>query len=423
MSNDEMKEADSQESKSIKIEKLKSRLTDEERRLLADEVRNTFMTKMSREVRTPLNTIIGLAAFAKDRTDEPEYLKYCLDRIDSSAKHLLLLINDVLDISHMEANKLQLHPEKVKFREFIGDIVTSIRSYTNDKRIIFRDHIEGDPAIGYIFDPARLKQVIMNLLDNAVKFTPRYGTIHFIAQKMYSKDGKDVLSFVVKDTGVGIAPEFLPNAFDPFTQEYSGNTSVYGGTGMGLAICKSIIDVMGGNIDVKSEKGCGAEFRIEIPLEIDTEAGETATVVKTSGVNTFAGHRVLLAEDNAINCEIAKQLLERKGLEVDVAENGREALSHYMMNPPGFFDLIIIDVRMPYMDGLTATKKIRSSGKSDCKYIPIMAMTANAMDEDIKKSMQAGMNAHLTKPIDPKLLYNAVEEALNGTLDFGHMKK
>lgn len=393
-------------------------LTEAERKNLADEIRHSFMTKMSHEIRTPLNTVIGMTALAKDRTDDPNYLKYCLERIDSSAHHLLMLINDVLDVSNIEKNKIILHPEKIKFREFIGDIVNSVRSDTNDKKINFRDNVEGDPAAGYIFDATRVKQVLMNMLSNAVKFTPRYGTIQFTIQKLNSNNGKDILSFTVKDTGIGISPEFLPHVFDVFEQEYSGNTTIYGGTGMGLAISKSIINLMGGTIEVKSEKGKGTEFCVEVELEVDTEAGKTATVAKGCENNQFAGHRVLLAEDNEINCEIAKQLLTRRGLSVDVAENGREALSHYMMNVPGYYDLIIMDVRMPYMDGLTATRKIRSSGKSDCKSIPIMAMTANAMEEDIKESMHAGMNAHLTKPIAPKLLYNAIQEALNGTLSF-----
>lgn len=375
-----------------------------------------LLTRLSPEIRTPLNTIIGLAELAKGRVDDPEYIEYCLNKIDISAKQLLNLVNEVLDISNHTVSNHVLREESTDFYELMQDIVRNIRVTTNDKKINFRDDIQSDLAAGYVIDAGRVRQMLINILANAVKFTPRYGTIHFYVRRLSSDGQRDVLEFVISDTGIGISPEFLPHVFEMFEQEYDGNTTVYGGTGLGLAVSKNIVTMMNGDISVTSQKGEGTEFRIKLALKLSPSLGKKDMNKGMRRPFDFSNHRVLLVEDNEVNCMIARQMLERRGMEVYVAEHGRAALDQYMMNPPGFFDLIIMDVRMPYMDGLTATKKIRMSGKTDCKDIPIIAMTANAMVDDVEKSREAGMCAHIAKPINPRMLYNAIQRALDGTV-------
>lgn len=375
-----------------------------------------LLTRLSPEIRTPLSTIIGLTELAKGRVDDPEYIEYCLNKIDVSAKYLLNLVNEVMDISNHTVSSSVLREESTDFHEFLQDIIRSIRVTTNDKKINFRDEVQAGLAAGYVIDAGRLRQVLINILANAVKFTPRYGTIHFSVRKLESDGQRDTLEFVISDTGVGISPEFLPRVFEMFEQEYDGDTTVYGGTGLGLAVSKNIVTMMKGDISVSSQKGEGSEFRVKLALKLSPSLGKKRRGGSLNSSFDFTDHRALLVEDNEVNCMIARQMLERRGMEVCVAENGRDALNQYMMNPPGYFDIIIMDVRMPYMDGLTATRKIRSSGKTDCHDIPIIAMTANAMADDVEKSREAGMCAHITKPINPRMLYNAIQRALDGTI-------
>lgn len=388
---------------------------DDQRNAVRDATYN-LLSRLSPEVRTPLNIIIGLTELAQNRVDDPEYIEYCLKKIDISAKSLLNLVNEVLDISNHSVSSLVLREESTDFEEFLQEIITSVRNSTNDKKIRFRDEVDSALSAGYVIDSGRFHQLLINVLSNAVKFTPRYGTIEFIVRKLSSDTASDKLEFVIRDTGIGISPEFLPHVFDMFEQEHNSNTTVYGGTGMGLAVTKNIVTAMGGQISVSSEKGIGTEFRIQLELKISPALVKKHAEGDVRKAFDFSSYRVLLVEDNEVNRMIARQMLERRGMEVCVAENGRAALDQYMMNPPGYFDLILMDVRMPYMDGLTATKKIRTSGKTDCKEIPIMAMTANAMVDDIEKSRAVGMCAHITKPINPRILYNAIQRALDGTV-------
>lgn len=384
----------------------------------AKEVQQKILTRISHEIRTPLNTVIGLTELAKSRVDDPEYMAYCIDKIESSSQYLLNLINDLMDISNRDTDSSILQEKNINFKDFIKKIVDATRNATNDKRINFRNSIKGGVAECYRVDSLRLRQVLDNLLSNSIKFTPRYGTIDFIVQKVSSENGMDKIEFIVRDTGIGIAPEFLPKIFDMFEQEYDGDTTVYSGVGLGLAITRNIVKILGGQVFIKSKRGIGTELKIELDMKV-VEADAVDNHGKSNEPSyDFLAHRVLLAEDNEINADITKQMLARRNMEVELAENGREALSKYMMNPPNYFDLILMDVRMPYMDGLTATKKIRASGKSDCKTIPILALTANALEEDEVKSKNAGMNAHITKPVKPVRLYEVIKKALNGEWDF-----
>lgn len=383
----------------------------------ANDSKTEFLSRFSHEIRTPLNAVIGLTGLAKSKIDDAEYMKHCIDKIDDSSQYLLSLINDILDVSRIETGKIHLHMESVNLKSFLEGVLEIEKPAANSKLIYLKSEICEKSDCTYSFDPIRLKQVLSNLLQNAIKFTPRYGTVSFDCRVIKDSEECSQLEFIVKDNGVGINSDFLPKVFLAFEQEYTGNTTAYGGTGLGLAISKNIVDLMGGTIEVASAKGAGAEFKITVTFAKAEEAVPDTAAADVSDYR-FAGHRILLAEDNPINCEIAKELMVQRGLEVDVAENGKEALNAYMKNPPQTYSLIVMDVRMPYMDGLTSTKMIRSSGKSDSLTIPILALTANAFEEDVQKSKDAGMNAHLTKPIDPKDFYNAIKLAIGGKLSF-----
>ncbi|ORT99114.1 Sensory box histidine kinase/response regulator [Anaerovibrio sp. JC8] len=376
------------------------------------KAKSQLLFQMSREIRTPLNTIVGMTGLGKDRSDQKDYVKYCLDKIEDSSKILLDMIENVLALSHVEQNSIQLNSDVVLFQPFIDTVAEKARADAYAKKINFQLELDPNVAKCFRFDADRMRQVLKNVLNNAIKFTQRFGSVTLGVKCLAEKYGRQSLEFSVKDTGVGIEDEFKPKVFEAFSQEYTGNSNIYGGSGLGLAICNHIVKKMGGIIDFDSAKGVGTTFRINVDLDVATSTYKP----KDDEEDICRGRRVLLAEDNEINLEIGKQLLLARGMVVDTAENGQEALSQYMSNAPGTYDLILMDVRMPYMDGLIATKKIRTSGKSDSKKVPILALTANARDEDIRQSFEHGMNAHLTKPINVEELYRSIEKALRGEL-------
>ena len=373
--------------------------------------KSKLLFQMSKEIRTPLNTIVSMSELGRGRAEQKDYVIYCLDKIEDSSKVLLDTIENVLALSHVEKNDIELNNDVVVFRSFIDTVAQKAKADAYAKKINFQ--LEMDPNVGrcFQFDADHMRQVLRNILNNAIKFTQRFGTVTLGVKCLAEKYGRQSLEISVRDTGIGIDPDFQPRVFEAFTQEYVGNNA-YGGSGLGLAICNHIIKKMGGLIEFDSKKGVGSEFRINVDLEIATAAHNA----DDDEEDIFRGRRVLLAEDNEINLEIVRQLLLARGMDVDVAGNGQEALSQYMSNAPGTYDLILMDVRMPYMDGLVATKKIRSSGKSDCKTVPVLALTANALEEEIRQSFECGMNAHLTKPINVEEMYGCMERALRGEL-------
>ena len=378
----------------------------------ASRAKSDFLSRMSHEIRTPMNAIIGLTSLARDKLADISYVKGSLEKIDFSARFLLELINDILDISRIERDKMHLNEAPVEMAGFLADIDVLMRSRAEEKGI----HYEADArglAAGYIFDDLKLKQVLVNIISNAIKFTAANGSVQVTASCMGQEKGRDQLCFVVKDTGIGIDKKFLPKIFDAFAQEYSSNTTLFGGTGLGLAISHSIMELMGGSIQVTSQKGKGTTFKVFAALAPVSMAKKPHPLGQGMAQNyDFHGRRVLLAEDNEINSEISRNLLEAKGFAVEAVTDGRKAVEAFMAHEPGWYDLILMDVRMPYMDGLTATRKIRAAERADARQIPILAMTANAFEEDIKKSLSAGMNGHLTKPVEPAMLYRSLQEVL-----------
>ena len=511
----------------------------------ANRAKTSFLSNMSHEIRTPMNAIIGLNNIAMNDPTASDQVKIYLGKIGASAQHLLGIINDILDMSRIESGRMTVKKEEFSFAKALEQINTIISDQCHEKGLVYDCQTTGQVDDYYIGDAMKLKQVMINILGNAVKFTPEGGSVRFLIEEGRRYERNAVLRFVISDTGIGMSKEFLPHIFDPFSQEDSTSTSKYGSTGLGMPITKSIVELMNGRIDVVSEKGKGTTFTVtvtlgesdrkqqmdevglaphemnvlvidddpialehaEIVLEqvgISCETAEsgwegidkvrirhgrredynliiidwkmpemdgvettrqirkivgnnTPVIILTSfnwddiaeeareaGADTFVskplfastvmdefaeafrsknealeertadlkGRRVLLAEDMPINAEIMMMVLTAREMEVDLAENGLVAVNLFESHAPGYYDAILMDMRMPEMDGLEATRTIRSLPRDDAGTIPIIALTANAFDEDVQQSMQAGLNAHLSKPVEPEALFETLEKLI-----------
>ena len=518
----------------------------------ANAAKSDFLSRMSHEIRTPMNAIIGMSTIAAQSIGDDEQVADCISKIGISSRFLLSLINDILDMSRIESGKMLLKNEKIPTEEFLNGINSICYGQAAAKGVEYECIV--DPVLDdyYIGDAMKLQQVLINILSNAIKFTNEGGKVTFSASQRKRSKSSAHLRFIVNDTGIGMSEEFISRIYEPFSQESTGATTMYGGTGLGLAISKSIVDMMDGRIAVRSIKGLGSEFTIDVKLGITEEeklrhnktktnlnfshlktlvvdddvavcesamatlkemgikaewvdsgrkaiervkelwqgkkyvdmilidwkmpemdgietarrirkiVGPDVTIIimtaydwiaieheaKLAGVNLlmskpmfksslisaftrvlnekeeekqvaadvydFTGKRVLLAEDNQINTEVAVMLLESKGFTVDTSENGLRALEKFSKSEAGYYDAILMDIRMPLMDGLAATTNIRHLSNEDARKIPIIAMTANAFDDDIEKSKAAGMNAHLAKPIEPERLYQVMYDFIFG---------
>ena len=513
----------------------------------ANKAKTAFLSNMSHEIRTPMNAIIGLNNIALNDPTASEEVKKYLEKSGASAQHLLGIINDILDMSRIESGRMTVKSEEFSFAKALEQVNTIISGQCRDKGLIYDCRIVGQIDTYYVGDVMKLKQVLINILGNAVKFTPEGGTVSFLIEEGSRFDGKAVVKFVISDTGIGMSKEYLPHIFEAFSQEDSSSTSKYGSTGLGMPITKSIVELMNGTITVDSEKGIGTTFTVTVTFgesdrkSSDTENGtlvphnmsvlvidddqialehaeiilgqvglscetaesgwegidkvrirhgrredydlilidwkmpemdgiettrqirsivgsDTPIIILTSfnwddiadeakdaGVDTFVpkplfadnvmeefreafrrknetlvnktadleGRRILLAEDVAVNAEIMMMVLSMREMEVDLAENGQIAVDLFAEHEPGYYAAILMDMRMPVMDGLEATRIIRSMEKEDAKTIPIIALTANAFDEDVQQSLQAGLNAHLSKPVEPEALYETLEKLIS----------
>ena len=512
----------------------------------ANKAKTAFLSNMSHEIRTPMNAIIGLNSIALNDPETGKKTKEYLEKIGSSAQHLLSIINDILDMSRIESGRMIIRHEEFSFSKALAQVNTIISGQCRDKGLEYTCHTAGRMNDYYIGDDMKLREVLINILGNAVKFTPAGGKVSFDIRETARFDRKATLRFTISDTGIGMSKEYLPKLFDSFSQEDSSSTNRYGSTGLGMPITKSIVELMNGTIDVTSEKGRGTTFIVTITLDVSdrldaaSEDGdlqphemcvlaidddpiacehariileqvgivcETATsgpealemvkmrharredynlilvdwrmpemdgietsrrireiigseaaiIILTSynwdevadeamaaGVDTFvpkplfaanimtefreafrrrnkallsgkadlAGRRVLLAEDISVNAEIMLMILSARDIEADLAENGRIAVDLFASHHEGYYDAVLMDMRMPEMDGLEATRTIRGMDRSDAKAVPIIALTANAFDEDVQRSMQAGLNAHLSKPVEPETLYKTLEDLI-----------
>lgn len=512
----------------------------------ANKAKTAFLSNMSHEIRTPMNAIIGLDRIALNDPDISETTRGYLEKIGVSAQHLLSIINDILDMSRIESGRMSVKNEEFSFAKMLAQINTIISSQCRDKGIEYECRVKGEVDDYYICDDMKLRQVIINILGNAVKFTPSGGTVTFVVESIARFEGKSTLRFIISDTGIGMSRDYLPKLFDAFSQEDSSRTNRSGSTGLGMAITKSIVELMNGTISVESEKNKGTTFTVTITL-IDCDhknAREEETVIqlhelcvlvidddpiacehaqlvlgqvgvncekalsgaegiqmakvrlarrepynlilvdwrmpgmdgvettrqiraavgyetpviiltsynweeiedgaKAAGVDTFVakplfagavldefreafkkkntelvreaanlkGRRVLLAEDITVNAEIMILMLSMREIQTDLAENGRIAVEKFEEHEEGYYDAILMDMRMPEMDGLEATRRIRAMDRSDAKRIPVIALTANAFDEDVQLSMQAGLNAHLSKPVEPEALFKTLEDLI-----------
>lgn len=373
----------------------------------ASKSKSAFLSHMSHDIRTPMNGIIGMTGIALKNFDDKERVLGCLQKIDSSSKHLLALINDILDMSRIESGKMAINHEPMDMREIVNSCAFIAESLLAQRNIEF---VRGFGIFRHpmlIGDELHLRQILINILGNAIKFTPDGGKIFFCAREFAEEHGRAVYHFEIEDTGIGMKADFLERIWDSFSQENTGNCNGQKGTGLGMAITKKLVDLMGGVIKVESELGVGSKFVLEVTFDIGEKPGITETAKKMETV--LNGRKVLLVEDNELNIEVAKTILEDEGIHVITAENGKIAVNLFNNCAKGTFDAVLMDVRMPVMDGLTATNKIRSLPRPDAAAVPIIAMTADAYDEDMQKTAEAGMNAHLIKPLDPDKLLQTLK--------------
>ena len=374
----------------------------------ANIAKTTFLNHMSHDIRTPMNAIVGFTDIAMKRKPDKE-VENCLKKIRQSSEYLMTLINDVLDISRIESGKLEYKPVPADLRDIINTVSSIARGYMENRDLNFCVSREELKTPYVMADELRIREVLLNIISNAVKFTKDGGTISFVAENCPGNDEHHVIvRYRISDTGIGMSEEFQSRIFDEFTQENDGARTSYKGTGLGMAIAKKYVDLMGGKIEVSSRQGVGSTFTVEIPLRI-AEQILTEKEEKLRKDMDLHGLHVLLAEDNDLNAEIAVSLLEEQGMIVTRAADGKSALLQFCNTAPGTFDLILMDIMMPEMNGYETTKAIRNlSNRPDGKEIPIIAMTANAFAEDVQAALKAGMDDHVAKPIDMSILISVI---------------
>ena len=361
--------------------------------------RNDFLANMSHDIRTPMNAIVGYTNIAKSNKHKPETVADALDKIGSSSHYLLSLINDILDISKIESGKMQISYGPCDLAALFRRIEDITALQAKKKSLVINYCHDNICHYQVITDELRIEQIIINIVSNAIKYTPPGKTVDLIAEEVPSPGGKNKYRFIIRDTGIGIKEDYMPHIFESFTREERTTVNRIQGTGLGLAITAKIVEMMGGTISVKSKLGEGSEFTVELelePLETDSQAN-----ADNSENIDLAGHRILLVEDNAINAEIARMILEQYGAEVQQAENGKIGLEALQEKGPGYYDAVLMDIQMPVMNGFEATKAIRALGGAYATALPIIAMSANAYDEDVRDCLAAGMNGHIAKPFNP----------------------
>mgnify|MGYP002111132578 FL=1 len=378
----------------------------------ASKAKTDFLSNMSHDIRTPMNAIIGITTLMKNELHQPEKLAEHLGKLETSGRLLLGIINDILDMSRIESGKTTLNIEKTNLPQQVSQLDSIIRQQASQRRQTFtvENHVQHENVLA---DPNRLNQVLMNILSNAVKYTPQGGHIRLEVEELTHTEHYAKYRFVVQDDGIGMSAVYQKTLFEPFTREEKSGTNRVQGTGLGMAITKSIVDLMGGTIHVESAPGKGSRFEVVLELPIDAEADKVQTASalpeEDEAVSPLSGMSFLCAEDNAINAEILEMLLETKGARCTICSNGQEIVDAFASVKPGEYDMILMDVQMPVMDGLEATRRIRNGENPLGRTIPILAMTANAFLEDMQKSKEAGMDEHLSKPVDIAALEQTVK--------------
>ena len=375
----------------------------------SSKAKNTFLSSMSHEMRTPLNAIIGLDTLLLKNPDLPAEAREQVEKLGISARHLLELINNILDINQIDEGTLKLSEEPFSLRETVELVNAIIQNHCNEKGLDYQSRFVGEIDDYYVGDALNVKRVLINILGNAIKYTIPPGTVSFTTEQIEARGDERVLRFTVRDTGIGMDKDFLPNLFYPFAQGDSSSTTQFGGGGLSLAVSSRIVELMRGSIAVTSEKGVGSVFVITVTLGACDRKEEDALQEETpEEADILEGKHLLVVEDIELNAEIVMDLLETEGMTSDWAENGKIAVDMFARSPEYTYDAILMDLRMPVMDGLESARTIRSLDRPDARSVPILALTANAFEEDVRNSLEAGMNQHLAKPVDSDLLFNSL---------------
>ena len=377
--------------------------------------KTAFLRRMSHDIRTPLNGIVGMIHVAQKHNNDVAKLQECRQKVLQSTEYLQNLINNVLDISKLESGSLVLEHKSFDLAELLSNNMTVVAMSAYENGVRFEGGLEASTIRHryLIGSPVHLSRVLMNLSSNAIKYNHFHGTVNVHCEELSDDGNMAVFQFVCSDTGLGMSEEFQKHAFDVFAQEGKQSTTTFSGSGLGLSIVKDIVELMGGTIELESKENVGSTFTVTVPFEIDhlVENNDSQKDGCQQSME-LSGKRVLLVEDNAINMEIAHAILEEEHLNITEAKNGKEAVEIFQNSKSNEYDVIIMDVMMPVMDGLEATKAIRMLEREDAKKIPIIAMTANAFEEDRKACLDAGMNEHIGKPIDIPLLKRTITKAI-----------
>jgi CheY-like chemotaxis protein len=360
---------------------------------------------MSHDIRTPINGIVGMTSIAMKNMDNTEKVADCLHKISGAADHLLTLINDVLDMSRIESGKVNISHEPMDIRTMVDNCYSIIGGQILSREITFQKEFKNIKHPHVLGDELHIRQILINILGNAVKFTPDGGTISFRVQEMTDDEEKATIRFEIEDNGIGMTEEFQKHIFEAFSQADNGSRTTFMGTGLGMAITKQFVDLMGGDIKIRSKLSEGSCFTVDLTFDVDPEKIQENAQAATDDVK---GMNILLVEDNMLNMEIAEEILEDEGVTVATAENGQIAVDEFNDSEPGTFDAILMDIMMPVMNGYEATRAIRASSHPDAKVVPIIAMSANAYAEDVQEALASGMNAHVAKPINIPLLLSTL---------------
>ncbi|MBP5165345.1 MAG: response regulator [Lachnospiraceae bacterium] len=386
----------------------------------ANQAKTQFLSQMSHDIRTPLNAIIGFSTIMLEESGDAEQVQDYTKKILSSGKQLLLLINDVLDMSKIESGKVELSAKPFSLFDMLVSVKEVIKTIADAKHQQFTMDIGKMEHDSFNADESRLNQILINLLNNSVKYTPVGGRITLsISSEPGNTSKYDRVTFIVEDTGYGMSKAFLEEAFKPFSREQKSDTASVQGTGLGLAITKNLVDLMGGTIDVFSEEGKGSRFTVIIPMKISEDEAEKKVEIQADDTNVLEGLNILVAEDNPLNSEIMTQIMKKNGATVSLAPNGQEAVNTFLSSDQGSFDLIFMDIQMPVMNGYEAARAIRaiatdeSKNRPDAATIPIIAVTANAFTDDVREALLAGMNAHISKPINVPAMKSTVYKVLH----------
>lgn len=377
----------------------------------ADAVQNKFLLNISHDIRTPMNAVLGFANMARKYSDNPEKVVDCIEKIEVSGMHLLDLINDILDMSRIESGLVKIEELPVNFRLCSDEMVEVIRTTAESKGITFNYEFENLVSEEVFADPVRLNQILLNILSNAIKYTPSGGTVTYTIEQLESNvPGYGSYKFIIKDTGIGINKEFINKIFDTFSREKSSTISGVQGVGVGMSIAKRLVDLMGGAIEVRSEVNVGTIVIVSLSFRLQSIAKYPEELIEELEDIDFAGKRILLVEDNELNREIARDFLEEKNLIVEDAVDGVEAVNLMREKEAGYYDMILMDIQMPNMNGYQATEAIRSLPDRRKASIPIAAMTANAFEEDRQMAFAVGMNAFISKPLNLDKLNDVLQK-------------